>query len=520
MGADLIVGIDAGTSAIKAVAFDTTGQEVATAGVRNRFETAADGAATQSPAGTWARLAETVGALAKRVEGLAERTLAVGITAQGDGTFLIDADGEAVGDGWLWLDSRAAGVADELRARPGEAARFAATGTGLTACAQGPQLVWMQRHAPELLSRAATAFHCKDWLFFRMTGVRATDPCEAAFSFGNFRTRAYDPDATAAFDEVPGLAAKLPPILDGSTATHPLTAGAAAHLGLRAGTPVALGYLDATCTALGAGVWDPDTDCGCTIFGSTGVHMRPQAAEAVALGAVEAGYVLVLPVPGQVAMMQTNMAGTLNIDWLLDLAADLVAELGHPRPDHADLIARCDHWLAAAQGTPLLYLPYVSEAGERGPFVNPQARAGFAGLDRSHRFADLLAAVAGGLSLAARDCYAAMGGVPDELRLTGGAARARGLRQVLADTLQTTLRPTAREEAGCAGVAMVTAMAMGVHADWADCVRRWVHPWLEPPQPPDPAAAEAAAARFAAFRDLRQASAPVWAQLAQARARP
>lgn len=139
-------------------------------------------------------------------------------------------------------------------------------------------------------------------------------------------------------------------------------------------------------------------------------------------GPDEAGNVLVLPVPGQVSPMQTNMAGTLSIDWLLDLAADLVADLGHPRPDHSALLARCDGWLATARGAPLFYQPNISEAGERGPFVNPLARAGFAGLDRRHRFADLLAAVVDGLSLAARDCCTTMGGVPDEVRLTGGAA--------------------------------------------------------------------------------------------------
>ena len=73
----------------------------------------------------------------------------------------------------------------------------------------------------------------------------------------------------------------------------------------------------------------------------------------------------------------------------------------------------------------MLYHPYISEAGERGPFVNANARAGFIGLSSGHRFPDLLRAVVEGLGLAARDCYAAMGALPSELRLTGGAARSR-----------------------------------------------------------------------------------------------
>jgi len=513
---DLLIGIDAGTSAIKAAAFDTDGREVATASVRNRFMTSPDGAATQSPDETWTLVAQTVQRLRDEIADLGARTLAIGITAHGDGTWMIDSADAPVGDAWLWLDSRAAAIADELRAGAGEAARFAATGTGLTGCQQGPQLVWMKRNAPELLARARTVFHCKDWLYFRMTGHRATDPCEASFSFGNFRTRSYDADAMAPFC-VPGLERLLPPIVDGSRQTHPLLPAAARDLGLTPGTPVSLGFLDAVCTALGAGVWDPAQACGCTVWGSTAVHMRAQNASEVRLDAVEGGYVLVLPVPGQVAMMQTNMAGTLNLDWLLDMAADLVVDLGHPRPDQGALLARCDDWLTTACGEPILYQPYISEAGERGPFVNPMARAGFVGLDRRHRFADLVSAVITGLSLAARDCFAAMGGVPVELRLTGGAARSAILRQVLANALQTRVCPTRREEAGTGGVAMIAAMALGVHANWEDCIRVWVHPHLDTPVSPDPAQARTAAEKFAVFRALRHATTPVWEQMAELR---
>ncbi len=50
----------------------------------------------------------------------------------------------------------------------------------------------MERAAPELLDRAEAALHCKDWLYLNLTGVRATDPSEASWTFGDFRTRAYD----------------------------------------------------------------------------------------------------------------------------------------------------------------------------------------------------------------------------------------------------------------------------------------------------------------------------------------
>ena len=109
---------------------------------------------------------------------------------------------------------------------------------------------------------------------------------------------------------------------------------------------------------------------------------------------------------------------------------------------------RIEAWLGASAPGQLLYQPYVSEAGERGPFVNADARAGFIGLSMKHGYADLVRAVIEGLGMAMRDCYLAMGQLPGELRLSGGAARSRALRAILSAATQAPVRVSAREEAG------------------------------------------------------------------------
>src|SRR5476649_2412202 len=90
-GRDLLVGIDAGTSVIKAVAFDLAGRQIAVASVPNRYTTNADGAAFQSLDQTWADCAQTLRDLGAKVEDLARRTAAVAVTGQGDGTWLVGA---------------------------------------------------------------------------------------------------------------------------------------------------------------------------------------------------------------------------------------------------------------------------------------------------------------------------------------------------------------------------------------------------------------------------------------------
>ena len=150
-------------------------------------------------------------------------------------------------------------------------------------------------------------------------------------------------------------------------------------------------------TALGAGVHTGDDACR--------LHDRSarracicvsKRVEEVTLNAEGTGYVMALPVPGQVTQMQTNMAAALNIDWALRLAADLMAGTGREIA-FSDLVGRIEPWLAASRPGALLYHPYISEAGERGPFVNANARAGFIGLSSGHRFPDLLRAVVEGL---------------------------------------------------------------------------------------------------------------------------
>jgi erythritol kinase (D-erythritol 1-phosphate-forming) len=98
---DLLVGIDAGTSVIKAVAFDLSGRQIAVASVPNRYSTSADGAATQSLDDTWADCAQTLRDLAAKVDGLAHRTRALAVTGQGDGTWLVGANNRPATDAWL-----------------------------------------------------------------------------------------------------------------------------------------------------------------------------------------------------------------------------------------------------------------------------------------------------------------------------------------------------------------------------------------------------------------------------------
>jgi erythritol kinase len=516
MKRDIIIGVDAGTSVIKSVAFTASGDQLAVTAITNHYKTLVNRGVEQDMARTWTDTAKTLRLLAEKVPDLAERVASIAVTGQGDGTWLIDAAGEPVVPAWLWLDARAAAIAEEYVAHKGYASHYERTGTGINACQQSIQLAWLQRHRPDLIERAATAFHCKDWLYFKLTGDRATDPSEGNFTFGQYKTRSYEPGV---LDDLGASEAKrlLPPIVDGSQKAGRLAKDAAGEAALPVGTPVNLGYVDVICTGLGGGLFDPEGDTGCTIMGSTGMHMRlAVSAGRVRLNAERSGYTMPFPVPGMYAQMQSNMAATLNIDWLVDLAREVLADEGLPRTRH-DLLAKIDEKVLARSGGRLLFHPYISQAGERGPFLEPAARAQFTGLETGMGFSDLMRGVFEGLCMAARDCYAALGGVPPEVRLTGGATRSRALKLLLASALNADVRTVEREEAGAAGAAMMAAVQQGFYASMADCAAHWVDPLLGAPVKPDPKLAKNFDKTFPLYVETRALMRPLWRELHAAR---
>jgi erythritol kinase (D-erythritol 1-phosphate-forming) len=516
MKRDLLIGVDAGTSVIKAVVFTTAGEQLAMTSRPNSYATPGPGQVEQDMLRTWADCAATLRDLHDLTPNLAERVLAVSVTGQGDGTWLIDRDGEPVGGGILWLDSRAADLVESYMAAPAYAAHYSKTGSGLNACMASGQMAWMKIHQPERLARAATAFHCKDWLYFKLTGERVTDPSEAVFTFGNFRTRRYEPSILAAMG-IADCERLLPPIVEGTRVSHPLSAAAASVTGLPEGLPVVLAYLDVVCTALGGGLYDRSGEVGVSILGSTGMHMRYVATpEEVRLNETRSGYTMCFPLDGASAAVQSNMAATLNIDWLLDVGCE-AATLAGASATRSTLLAGMDARILAASAGAAVYHPYIFEAGERGPFLDPNARAQFSGLSTTTTFTGMMRAVYEGLAFAARDCYLATGSIPEEVRLVGGAARSTAMRAILASVLGARVRTVKREETGAAGAAMMAALCLGVYPDVGACADAWVNPVLGECTEPDAGLSALYQRLYQVYVAIRQTMPPAWQGLARIR---
>ena len=513
---DMLIGIDAGTSVIKAVAFSLAGEQIAVAARPNVYQSLGGGQVEQDMHRTWADCAATLRELSERVPDLARRVAALAVTAQGDGSWLIDADGEPVGGGLLWLDSRAASLVSDYLQTDAYREHYARTGSGLNACMASAQLAWMKRWQPDRIARAATCFHCKDWLYFKLTGARVTDPAEGNFTFGNYRTREYERSIL----EGMGIAdcwRLLPPMIDGVSESGKLSATAAKETLLPEGLPVSLAYLDVVCTALGGGLCDLTTDVGVSILGSTGMHMRyVPTPDDVRLNEDRSGYTMCLPIERACSSMQSNMAATLNIDWLMDMASEAAGMAG-ARTSRAALLSGLDDRVLGTAPGQAVYHPYIFEAGERGPFLNPDARAQFSGLSTQTTFAGLARSVFEGLAFAARDCYLASGSIPSEVRLGGGAARSKAMRVILAAALNANVRTLTREELGASGAAMMAAVNISVYPNMNVCADAWVAPFLDKLTVPDPQLSEYYAKLYPIYQTIRAAMPPAWGHLGRLR---
>ena len=134
-----------------------------------------------------------------------------------------------------------------------------------------------------------------------------------------------------------------------------------------------MGFLDVQCTALGAGLYAPGRAVGCTIIGSTGMHMRLfDSADLVELAPEPTGYTMPFPVPGAVAQMQSNMAATLNIDWVVDLVREGVGLLDGREVSRREALLALDARVLDARPGAALYHPYISRRRRARPLRRRQ----------------------------------------------------------------------------------------------------------------------------------------------------
>ena len=457
---DAFIAIDLGTTHVKAAIFDLHGR---------RLARAARSCPLQRPQPAWceqdldAVQAAAFACLAECVQA-AELPLhayrALAMTAQGDGTRLLRADGTAVRPALIWQDARAAPLVQRWQAdgRAALAARY--TGTALSASHQTAQLAWLLANEPHALEETWRVFFAKDWLFFQLTGEAIAEQSDASHTYLNWQTRQPEPQLLELLG-IGALAEKLPPLRPPQECVAPLRAERAAALGLPDGLPVVLAPFDvvAELISVSGGAFD----VACSVFGTAGVHQVSLAELPTWNGKLIGGTTYIPDQRGYIRFVPTMLA-TPNIEyWARLLYADLMQAHGMiGTPQLETQLARVP---AGAEG--VLYLPFLAPSGERAPHLLPQARAQFSGVSLLHTRAHLLRAVYEGVALAAASCFAFLPSFTPPLRLTGGGARSPLLAQMMADMLNVDVIAYDSLSGALRGAAMYAATRLGIFPDLA-----------------------------------------------------
>src|SRR5688572_17834591 len=244
------LGIDLGTSSVKVVIADASGTVLGEASVPYPTHHPMPGAAEQDPRDWWKATVEAVRALDVQAGSIT----AIGMTGQMHGLVCLNAADEVIRPAIIWADTRGATTARELTSLIGDAQLADLVGSALASGFLGTSVAWMRQHERHSWRSIATVLLPKDYIRFRLTGEKATDPSDAA-STGLLNV--HDRDWSDPMLEAVGLDRSRAPEIRGSAAVAgELTAEAAVELNLPAGIPVVCGGGDAPVAALACGVAD------------------------------------------------------------------------------------------------------------------------------------------------------------------------------------------------------------------------------------------------------------------------
>ncbi len=500
--ADFILGIDAGGTAVKAAVYSLTGDELGVTARPFRPITPAPGHAERDTGQLWSGLCAVIREAMSKAGVTGDDIAAVGITGYGNGLYLVDAQGRAIGNGLLSSDQRAAALVEDWRAAGHEADYVERSLKTIWQGSPVPLLAWFKRHRPEALAAATTIFTCKDYLRFRLTGSRhaeITDQSTATVL--GLATRQLEPKFFTQFG-VEDEMRLWPPLIDSFSVAGTITPEAAAATGLRAGTPVPAGCSDNIAVMLGTGAIDNGQMV--IMAGTWGLH---QVFLDYTTPGGKVGFICHALEPGRWIYCEGSPTSASSFEWFVDTFLRPAAQ-GGPSSAVYDLcnaaIARTD-----PDDPPVYCLPFLN-----GAFDDTSARAALIGFSTWHHLGHAVRAVFEGVAFEHRRHHERLIRAfppPSRARFCGGAVRSRAWAEIFASALDLHLDVPRGEEFGARGAAMLAAVVARRFPDIAAAARAMTA--LSHTVAPEPRLRAILAKRYPVYHRLHAALAPIWHEI-------
>jgi len=480
------LGIDVGTSAVKAILVDERQTAVAEADVPLQVSRPHDLWSEQDPEIWWEAVQSALDQLRTQSPSALPDIRGIGLSGQMHGAVLLDENDLPLRPAILWNDGRSFREAQELGAKYPELSH--ATGVipmpGFTA----PKLVWLARHEPEIFRAVRKVMLPKDYIRFKLTGEIVTEMSDAAGTWWlDEAKRDWSDEALAAT----GLTRDhMPSLVEGSQPSGTLRADMAQRWGLRSDVVVAGGAGDAAAGAIGLGAIE-DGSAFISLGTSGQLFVTTQdfspAPEAVVHSFCHA-------VPGRWFQMAAMLNGASCLAWGAHLLKRDIDELLRETED------------AYRKPSSVLFLPYL--AGERTPHNDPYARGVFFGLSPRTQETDLVQAILEGVAFSfadAKQCLEQAGTPLTYAGMIGGGSRSVFWARIFASVLNVPmLRYQGSDKGPAFGAARLARLAATGEAPEAVCTAPSIIETIEP----EPHLVELYGPRIEAFRSLYRALKP------------
>ncbi|WNO06139.1 xylulokinase [Rhodoferax mekongensis] len=478
----MFLGIDIGTSEVKALLLSDDHRIIGSAGTSLSVSRPHPGHSEQNPADWWSATQSALLKLQAAHPADYAAVRAIGLSGQMHGAVLLDAQDRVLRPAILWNDTRCALECTEMMdALPGLTDLAGSLAMpGFTA----PKLRWVAKHEPEVFQQVAKVLLPKDYVRLMLTGEYACDMSDASGTLWLDVQKRDWSDALLALTNL--NRSHMPRLVEGSAPGGLLKNDVARLLGLHPGIVVAGGAGDNAASAVGMGA--VDSGQGFLSLGTSGVlfvvtpSYQPNAASAT--------HAFCHAVPGRWHQMSVMLSAASSLQWVTDL-------LGAP---NAGVVAEKAGALSAAQRAAApLFLPYLG--GERTPHNDANVRGSFHGLSFDTDAARLGYAVIEGVTFGLKDGLAALnaaGSTVNRLSLVGGGARSTFWAQQLATALDVEIVTHGSSAVGGAlGAARLGWLATG--AAQADVC---LSPEVDATYRPDAAEQPLLLERYATFRSL------------------
>jgi xylulokinase len=471
----VFLGIDIGTSAVKAAVINEAGELVGEASAPLDVSRPQPLWSEQDPDDWWAAANRAVLALdAEQRSGVR----AIGLAGQMHGATLLDASDKPLRPAILWNDGRSDEECAELESAEPRSREI--TANMAFAGFSAPKLLWTRKHEPEVFAATETVLLPKDYVRLKMTGEKATDASDASGTLWvDVANRRWSDEMLAAC----GLTERhMPRLFEGVEVTGLLRGEVAASWAMEP-VPVAAGAGDNAAAAVGAGVV-ADGDAFLSL-GTSGVSFV--ATDRLRADPDSGLHAFCHALPGRWHQMSVMLSAASSLEWAANLLCMDVPEL-------TDYASRADE-----RATPI-FLPYLT--GERTPHADPHARAVFFGMTADTDAPEIARAVLDGVAMGLRDgldVIVAAGSRVDSFTVVGGGSRSAYWGQLIAGALE---RPLVYREGGAVGPALGAARLAQVASGGGTVQGSCAPPSVIDTVEPSPETAQYFADRLPRFRAL------------------